>query len=364
VSAPATSANAAPAPRRLSRRRKLVFASVPLLVLLVAGELAARALRERKSFSPLVAGSYRDQRIDLIRRGYPAAHDPLLGYVPRPGFASADNRWGAMVSIDADGLRTNGGARPPGERGVLAVGDSFTFGDQVADADTWPAALERTLQRRVWNGGVFGYSFAQTVLRAEQLLARLPADTLVVSLIPDDVKRCEQSKRFTEIPWYDVVGGELVLKNVPVPDTAASPLDRQWVRALLGHSALCDTLFWNVAPAWWVGEDREVWIHPRGTGGVIAAKLLDRLAAACRARDTALLLVLQDAAEPTDWSIADGQALLAHARANGVAVLDLQTRFVELARTDPSLRGRYYAGHMSALGNAWVAAEIAAALSR
>jgi hypothetical protein len=215
----------------------------------------------------------------------------------------------------------------------------------------------------MWNGGVFGYSFAQTVLRAEQLLERVPADTLVVSLIPDDIKRCEQSKRFTEVPWYDLAGGELVLRNVPVPDTAASPLDRQYVRALLGHSALCDTFFWNVAPRWWAGDQREVWVHARGVGNVIAAKLLDRLAAACRARGIALLLVLQDVAEPTDWSLADGQALLAHARSHGVACLDLQTRFVELARRDPSLRASYYAGHMSAAGNAWVAGEIAAALA-
>ncbi len=354
------------APRAAPRRwRKLAFAAIPLLVLLVVGELLARSFRESRTFSPLAAGSYRDQRIDLIRRGYPAAHDPLLGYVPRPGFASADNRWGAMVSIDADGLRTNGpGPRPAGARGVLAVGDSFTFGDQVADADTWPARLEGLLQRPVWNGGVFGYSFAQVVLRAEQLLARLPLDTLVVSLIPDDIKRCEMSKRFTEVPWYDVVDGAIVLRNVPVPDTADSALDRQYVRRLLGHSALLDTIFWNAVPTWWVGDQREVYVHARGTGLAIAAQLLDRLASACRQREVRLLLVLQDVAEPADWSRADGQALLAHARATGVPCLDLVQAFDGLAAQDPSLRQRYFAGHMTAAGNAWVAEQVAKALAR
>jgi hypothetical protein len=352
---------------RLSRRRTLLFAAVPLVALLIAGELGARWLRDRQGRPPFATGSYRDQRIDLIRRGYPAVHDPLLGYRPRPGFASADNRWRALVTIDADGLRGNGAPRPAGARGVLAVGDSFTFGDQVADGETWPAALERALGRPVWNGGVFGYSFAQTVLRAEQLLERpgqRAVDTLVVSLIPDDIKRCEQSKRFTEVPWYDVVGGELVLQNVPVPDTADSALDRQWLRRALGYSALCDTLFWNTVPTWWVGDQREVWVHPRGTGNVIAAKLLDRLAAACRARSVRLLLVLQDIAEPADWARADGRALLAHAAATGVEALDLQSRFDELARAQPELKQRYFAGHMTAAGNAWVAGEIAAALAR
>jgi hypothetical protein len=103
----------------LTRRKKLAFACVPLLLLLGLGEALARAFRERQAFAPVAGGSYRDQRNDLIRRAYPAAHDDVLGYVPRPGFASAANRWGVMVSIDQDGLRRNGDApRPPG-RGVL-----------------------------------------------------------------------------------------------------------------------------------------------------------------------------------------------------------------------------------------------------
>lgn len=348
-----------------SWRRKALFACVPLCLLLVVAEFAARAFRAKKGLAPFLAGSYRDQRIDQIRRGYPAAHDPVLGYVPRPGYASADNRWRAMVSIDDRGLRRNGAAAPPDAvPGVLAVGDSFTFGDQVGDSDTWPARLEVRLGRRVWNGGVFGYSFAQIVLRAEQLLPTLPIDTLVVSCIPDDIKRCELSKRFTEVPWYGLVGGELVLQNVPVPDTDASALDRQYVRRVLGYSALCDTLFWNTVPVWWVGDQREIEVHPRGTGNVIAAKLLDRLAATCRARAVRLLLVLQDIATPAAWAIADGRQLLAHAGSIGVQVLDLQSAFVALAEQEPSLRGRYFIGHMSAAGNAWAAEQIAAALAQ
>ena len=45
--------------------------------------------------------------------------------------------------------------------------------------------LEVLLGRAVWNGGVFGYSFAQTVLRAEQLLPTLPIDKVpAVTVVP------------------------------------------------------------------------------------------------------------------------------------------------------------------------------------
>ncbi|MBL8755449.1 MAG: hypothetical protein JNK15_19265 [Planctomycetes bacterium] len=356
--------------RPLSRRRKLLFACVPLVVLLALGEVVARWFRASRSHSPFMTGSFRDQRVDLMRRGYPSAYDPQLGYVPRAGFASGENRWGTQVSIGERGLRSNtfGGGNPTvsstSMRGVLAVGDSFTFGDQVSDHETWPARLEHHLQRPVWNGGVFGYSFTQTVLRAEALLPTLPVDTLVVGLIPDDLKRCEMSRRYTEVPWYDLVDGALVLKNVPVPDSDRSELDRQYVRKALGYSALADLVFWNACPEWWVGQQREVYVHARGTGVVIATKLLERLAATCRSRPIRLLVVLQDVATPQDWSIADGQAFVKVAKELGVPCLDLQSEFAALAATDPSLRTKWFAGHMTAAGNAWVAERIAAELRR
>lgn len=349
---------------RLSRRKKLLFAAVPVSLLLAAGEWAARAFRVRQGYPPMPGYSYRDQRIDLLRRGFPCVHDPLLGYVPTPGYAGRDNLWHTTVTIDAQGLRGNGTAqRPPGPA-VLAVGDSFTFGDQVSDADTWPARLEQRLHRPVWNGGVFGYSLSQTVLRAERLLAERPFADVVCSLVPDDLKRCELERRYTPMPWFRLVGGELELHGVPVPDTSRdNELDRQFVRKVLGYSALVDTLLWNACPSWWVGQEREVRIDPPVAGLAIGEKLVERLAAACVAHGANLLLVLQGqqpempAGPPTHAT-----ELLARSAARGVRVLDLATRFRDLADHDPALDTKYFAGHMTAAGNDWVAERLAEAL--
>ena len=52
---------------------------------------------------------------------------------------------------------------------LLATGDSFTYGAEAADADTWPARLQGLLHLRVANGGVPGYGLDQIVLRSERL---------------------------------------------------------------------------------------------------------------------------------------------------------------------------------------------------
>ena len=351
-------APAQPARRRLSRRRRVLFALVPLAALLLVAELAIRLVR-----APTHFGSFRELRTDLMRRNYPAVRDPLLGYAPQPGYASTDNHWGTVVSIDADGMRRNGDQpRPPGERVVACVGDSFTFGDEVDDGESWPACLERELQRPVVNGGVFGYSLTQAVLRAETMLERFVVDALVVSFIPDDLVRSTFTRRYTPLPWFELVGDGLELRGVPIDHAADADRDgteRRW-KDLLGHSALVDAILANTVRGWWFENEKQV-VAPQlaGREQELGQRLVDRVAVRCRERSVRLLLVLQDR-RPTPAAL----AVLAHARARGIDVLDLASRYQELLAGDPSLEQRWFRGHMTPEGNAWVAREIAAALRR
>src|SRR5262249_7733084 len=111
--------------------------------------------------------------------------DELLGYVPREGFSATMNvlPWhGGKLTIRKDGFRSNGSV-PPLPADVLVVGDSYTFGDQVSDNETWPACLERKLGRGVDNGGVTGYGTAQALRRASLKLAEKSYTTLVLSTL-------------------------------------------------------------------------------------------------------------------------------------------------------------------------------------
>lgn len=327
---------------------------MPFLAVLLIAELVARIARD-----PWCFGSYRALRVDQARRGYPAVRHPTLGYVPRAGFAGAGNHWGTRVSIDADGFRRNGGPAPADGRPLVAVGDSFTFGDQVNDDETWPAYLEAVTQRPVKNAGVFGYSLVQAVLRVEAILTRVPAAWVIVSFIPDDINRCELKKRYASLPYFDIVDGGLALRNVPIQDASDPDEARQRrFKDALGHSALVDAVLANLVPQWWIVDQKEVRAHPPGVGAQIALLLVDRIAAACGERECRLLFVLQG-----DRTTAAADAVIARARARGIVTLDLIARLGEEERIDPSVKARWFAGHMTAAGNRWVAECVAEAIA-
>jgi hypothetical protein len=136
MNAPASS-TPAPAARKLPLRRKLFFSFVPLVTLLVAGELLLRIRWGAVAGWPNARAGY----LETLRSNIPAAHDAELGWVPRAGATGADNAWHTQVSIDERGLRKHAPVAPAGAPSILVTGDSFAFGEGVDDDQTWPARL-------------------------------------------------------------------------------------------------------------------------------------------------------------------------------------------------------------------------------
>lgn len=321
---------------------------------LLALEIGLRLVRGEPFGRPSAATGLR-----MAEGPYPAAYDPLLGYVPKPGTSGRDNVWRREVTITEAGVRSNGAPAPSG-RPVLAVGDSFTFGDEVDDADTWPARLERLLGRPVVNGGVFGYGVDQMVLRAERLLDRFDdADPLIVSVLPEDVLRCEFAYRYSWKPWFEIEDGELVLRNVPVPEPGRGPPEEPWYRRALRASFLADLVFRRLDPdAWAVPET--VRVHRQGVR--VVRLLVDRLVEGARRDGRALWIVIQ-------W-IPGGDAapvrpVVERARDHGIPVIPLVDALapaVERLGMDAlfvphAAPGRV--GHMTPRGNQLVAETIA-----
>jgi hypothetical protein len=176
----------------LRRWAKIVVMNlVVFLFLLVVAEILARSVWTVRScinsecdFSRLAG--LKVQKIDRATDLGLTRFDELLGYVPREEFSATMNTagWhGNRLTIRKDGFRSNGSEPSPLPTDVLVVGDSFTFGEQVSDNETWPACLERKLGRGVDNGGVSGYGTAQALRRAFLKLAEKSYTTLVLSTL-------------------------------------------------------------------------------------------------------------------------------------------------------------------------------------
>ena len=73
--------------------------------------------------------------------------------------------------------------KAPGERRVVAVGDSFTFGSLVDDAETYPHQLQERLggRTRIVNLGVPGYQVRQLVRTLELRVPALRPDVVLLT---------------------------------------------------------------------------------------------------------------------------------------------------------------------------------------
>lgn len=215
-------------------------------------------------------------------------YHPSIGWVPKPGAFGTDIQ-GNRVTILADGTRSNGRVPPLiDERPVLAVGDSFVFGDEVADDETWPAQLEKKLGRRVINGGVNGYGLDQIVLRAKALLPIVEPGLLLVGLYPDDIPRCGLSVRHKPKPYFELEGEKLVLRNVPVPEV--SPREWGWLGDLLLASRLMGMA--NV-PRYLGLDDDAGMVFAHGDHEHVAALLLRDLTSEAKKRGVSVGILIQ-----------------------------------------------------------------------
>ena len=298
-------------------------------------------------------------RAGLLQPGGPEYH-PRLGWIPKPGQVRND---GWTSNVDECRVRSNGRSIATASRPILAVGDSFAFGDEVDDGETWPAYLEEILNKRVINAGVGGYGIDQAFLRAELLLDEYDPDVVILSLISDDINRTELSHYSYGRGWkpyFEYEDGALVLRNVPVPPQEQEPIARsfQALHRVLGYSVLADAVFNRIAREWWQDLPAKGQIHHDGEE--IGVELLVRLASLTKSRRGQFIAI----ALATNGRIGGNARLpnfVRRARENGVEVLDLSTEVLKLLPSEQRSLFRR-GGHYSPAMNRSVAEHIAAFL--
>ena len=294
---------------------------------------------------------------------HPVAFDSELGWVPKQ--EARANFDGTTVTILEGGIRSNGrGEVRDATWPILAVGDSFTFGDEVSDWETWPAQLEKFSGRKVINGGVFGYGIDQAFLRARRLLSRYRFSTVIFSFIPDDIRRCQMSVIFNVAkPYFDFKDGRLTLENVPVPPEARPSGKGSGFLIALEHSRLVHSVMIRLFPEWWL-TGRISWetrVHDEEKGRAVACALLHELEGLTKSYGSELIVVGQHQDRETFSQSVAGESALSCLSDPATRALDLKPALSELKAKDRSRYDRLYQtprGHMSAEGNQFVAREI------
>lgn len=334
---------------------KLFLVLLGLALGLLAGEVLLRAAQpDGWDFSPA-----RNRRQGRMKAQYPYDYDALLGWAPVPGRKIAAE--GRTQTVDSLGLRAHASERAPSPgAGILILGDSWTWGDEVGDEESFPAFLEADCGRKVYNGGVCGYGLDQMALRAPGLIDATSPGLVVVALVGEDLFRCGLSCRGAHKPFFVPAEGGPALKNVPVP--------RRFCRNpgclasdILGTSRLAELVGTRLAPDWWRGWHYMHSAHHQEA--LLVESLLARIRKAAEERGAGTLLLLI----PTRVPEKDERyrpLLLEAAGGLGIPVLDLTMQKPEEWGPGREPPAGWYApgGHNGPEGNRWVARSLAAFL--
>ena len=292
-------------------------------------------------------------------------YDPQLGFISAPNFKSADTNYDTRSYRLLPPLPGDMADKPP----IVALGDSYTHGDEVADSDTWPAMLQGILQWPVVNAGVTAYGIDQTILRAERAAAELKPAAIVIGFIPDDLRRAEMRRVWgTEKPYFTLEGDQLRLHDVPVPPSPAPRDTLDWEQWIFGYSVAVDTFLrmkgWQYE--WAVDHER---VLPRGEGERIACALMQRLAGLSRDAKAPALVVAEY--DPYTWQDAEFGAeqrriaagVLKCAADAGLATIDTFAAY-DKAIAAGGHKAVFLKNHPGPAGTRLIAEQVAAGLAQ
>jgi hypothetical protein len=220
-----------------SLRRRALVASVYLLGVAVFFEAAARLALSRDALRQRIQGADdaswrlrwlhgREESRDDREVAYSFdIHHPTRGWALRPGIRERRVFGDRVLNSNARGLR---GAReheyekPAGVQRVVVLGDSFTFGEEVSDDETYSHQLERLLPGvQVLNLGVHGYGHDQMLLYLREEGLKYRPDVVLLGFLYDDMERNLLGFRDYAKPRFALRDGRLELRGVPIPPPAA-----------------------------------------------------------------------------------------------------------------------------------------------
>jgi hypothetical protein len=109
-------------------------------------------------------------------------------------------------------------ARKPGVKRIAVFGDSFTFGEEVSDNETYLAYLaQRYPGAEILNFGVRGYGYGQMLQYLKEEGVKYRPDVVVLAFNKLDLSRDPLDFRDAPKPRFSLHDGQVQTGNLPVP---------------------------------------------------------------------------------------------------------------------------------------------------
>lgn len=314
-------------------------------------------------------------------------YDPLLGWRLTPLWQGRHDNidFHARYTIARAGHR-NDPSLPENAPWTAVVGDSFTFGLGVNDAETFPSLLNQTSPSHGFrNFGVPGFSPDQELLLLQRdILPQKPRRVvLVVYLANDllDILRDSPLQAPHAKPFFTLEEDRLVLKNTPVPrrgttnrhtrqqpgGTGAFPPGPG--HPFLRRSRLIAALLDRFLPAPPLGHQR-LPSHYRDNLRIMEAELAE-IVSQCRGQGISLTVALLpnrafvDLPASASAQLQDffRENILSYCQKNSIMTVDLATELKTRHTADTGHAPWYYPreGHLTFAGHAMVAEILRAA---
>lgn len=216
----------------MSRTCKIVLINVLAFVLLLEGSLQVIAAIGYGNTNPAVKRLYSYIKPSLsweewFLSGYMDkgnmvyagihSHHPTRGWAMRPSaYFQAKPR--VHYTTNAQGYRALHDFHDVPEKfQIMFLGDSFTFGDEIDDTETWPGLLEgKSAEFNIFNMGGTGYGTDQMLITLEEEISRYHPDLVVVAYTDDNLNRSLLPFRDYKKPLFSLSDGKLSLTNVPI----------------------------------------------------------------------------------------------------------------------------------------------------
>ena len=281
---------------------------------------------------------------------------PTRGWTLKPNLRDVPFR-GTLVNSNTRGIR---GAQEipyekrPGLTRIVVLGDSFTFGEEVGDDETYAHHLQTLIPNaEVLNLGVHGYGHDQMLLYLKEEGLKYHPDLVLLGFMPDDMERNVLTFRDYAKPHFAVREGRLELTTGPIPRPEETVASEAW------RSRFVDLLT--------MARSRYEWRSGRTSALTkeLTAAILDEMKSAAEAAGArpvvAYLPVYGEIPRRDEGMTARERAFFAYARDRGIASLYIQPAFRAKARAGVKFKTT---GHWGPLEHLTAAEGLAAELAR